>query len=393
MVNLVTATADPLQTLTAIDREMTNLRKEYAARKTAKKDYEVRMARLNKKKREAEENLRRLIETDEAAAKKLRYRLYENKAVQVLLSGFLGGSVKDLVPIFDAERLPRYPAVESIVDGGEPTSSLNLLDELAAVGILEKKVYERFVCCPSCGRHSGVFIRFKCPSCGSIDLESKTLLEHLYCGTVHEYEDFMAEDRLICPKCKQNLSQEGVDYRPVGTFNRCKACSKQFEYAVEKFVCRNCEIEFTAKEAYFHDVYVYTLKPRLVNEVESVVGIPLFKTALETLGFKVELLGSMVGASGVSHSFTITATKDGKSVAIDLAESDKEVDETPVLAFYAKFIDIKPAGGVLVAMPGLSQKARSFAASFMQTQKIRCVEGRNVSEALDRFKNIVGSIL
>jgi len=69
------------------------------------------------------------------------------------------------------------------------------------------------------------------------------------------------------------------------------------------------------------------------------------------------------------------------------------VDETPVLAFYAKFIDIKPAGGVLVAMPGLSQKARSFAASFMQTQKIRCVEGRNVSEALDRFKNIVGSFL
>ena len=393
MVNSVTATADPLQTLRAIDRELIVLRKEYATRKIAKKDYEVGMARLNKKKKEAEEILRRLIETDEAAAKKLRYRLYENKAVQVLLSGFLGGSVKDLVPIFDAERLPRYPAVESIVDGGEPTSSLNLLDELAAVEILEKKIYERFICCPSCGRHSGVFIRFKCPSCGSINLESKTLLEHLYCGTVHEYEDFMAEDRLICPKCKQNLSQEGVDYRPVGTFNRCKACRKQFEHPVEKFACRNCEIEFTAKEAYFHDVYVYTLEPKLVNEVESVVGIPLFKTALETLGFKVELLGSMVGASGVSHSFTITAMKDGKSVTIDLAESDKEVDETPVLAFYAKFIDTKPAGGVLIAIPGLSQKARSFAASFMQTQRIRCVEGRNVSEALDRFKNIVGAIL
>jgi len=393
MVNSVTATADPLQTLRAIDRELIVLRKEYATRKIAKKDYEVGMARLNKKKKEAEEILRRLIETDEAAAKKLRYRLYENKAVQVLLSGFLGGSVKDLVPIFDAERLPRYPAVESIVDGGEPTSSLNLLDELAAVEILEKKIYERFICCPSCGRHSGVFIRFKCPSCGSINLESKTLLEHLYCGTVHEYEDFMAEDRLICPKCKQNLSQEGVDYRPVGTFNRCKACRKQFEHPVEKFACRNCEIEFTAKEAYFHDVYVYTLEPKLVNEVESVVGIPLFKTALETLGFKVELLGSMVGASGVSHSFTITAMKDGKSVTIDLAESDKEVDETPVLAFYAKFIDTKPAGGILIAIPSLSQKARSFAASFMQTQRIRCVEGRNVSEALDRFKNMVGAIL
>ena len=103
MVNSVTVTADPLQTLRVIDRELINLRKEYAARKTAKKDYEVRMARLNKKKREAEESLRRLIETDDATAKKLRYRLYENKAVQVLLSGFLGGSVKDLVPIFDAE--------------------------------------------------------------------------------------------------------------------------------------------------------------------------------------------------------------------------------------------------------------------------------------------------
>lgn len=54
MVNSVIATADPLQTLRAIDREMMNLRKEYAARKTAKKDYEARMARLNKKKREAE---------------------------------------------------------------------------------------------------------------------------------------------------------------------------------------------------------------------------------------------------------------------------------------------------------------------------------------------------
>jgi len=393
MVNSVTTTADPLQTLRAIDRELINLRKEYAARKTAKKEYEAKLARLNKKKSEAEESLKKLIEMDEATAKKLRYRLYENKTVQVLLSGFLGGSVKDLVPIFDAERLPRYPAVESIVDGGEPTSSLSLLDELASAGILEKKIYERFVCCPSCGRHSGVFIRFKCPSCGSINLESKTLLEHLYCGTVHEFEEFMVEDRLTCPKCKQNLSQEGVDYRPVGTFNRCKACRKQFEHPVEKFACRSCDIEFTPKEAYFHDVHVYSLNPKLVNEVESVVGIPLFKTALESLGFKAELLGSMVGASGVSHSFTITAIKDGRSIAVDLAESDREVDETPVLAFYAKFIDTKPAGGVLVAMPGLSQKARSFAASFMQTQKIRCVEGRNASEALDRFKNIVGSIL
>ncbi len=393
MVNLVSATADPLQILRTIDRGLINLRKEYAAHKIAKKEYEARIARLNKKKTEAEESLKKLIETDEATAKRLRYRLYENRTVQVLLSGFLGGTVKDLVPIFDAERLPRYPAVESIVDGGEPTSSLSLLDELAAVGILERKIYERFVCCPSCGRHSGVFIRFKCPSCGSINLESRTLLEHLYCGTVHELEEFMAEDRLTCPKCKQDLNQEGVDYRPVGMFNRCKACRKQFEHPVERFACRSCDIEFTAKEAYFHDVHVYSLNPQLVNEVESVVGIPLFKSALETLGFKAELLGSMVGASGVSHTFTITATKDGRSIAVDLAESDKEVDETPVLAFYAKFIDIKPAGGVLIAIPGLSHKARSFATSFMQTQKIRCVEGRNASEALDRFKNIVGSIL
>ncbi len=384
---------DPLQTLREIDAQLRELDNGPATGSLPPSEYESRASILKKRKREAEAKLNELLTKDPQFAKKLRYALYENRTVQFLLSGFLGDMVTSLIPDFNTDRTVRYPILENIDPAGTDVGNpAGLLDELAYTGIFEKRLYERFVRCPKCGSHSNVFLRLKCPECGSLDVTSGKLAEHLVCGTVHEFEEFVFGNELKCPSCNDQLVEERKDYHIVGTFNICVSCKVHFDDPKQAFICRKCEEEFDLKKSAFYDTYTYTLNKELVPEVKGVVGLPVFKSGLESLGFGVELPGTVTGSSGMIHNFTISATKNGKSLVLDVVESDKEVEEKEMFAFCAKLTDVKSSKGVLIAIPSLSRRAKDFAASQLSSGVVFSVEGKNTLEALEQLKVTLSKI-
>ncbi len=393
MINDSTDEAEPLQSLREIDAQLRELENGLSANSLAPGEYESRISILKKRRREAEAKLNERLTKNPAFAKKMRFALYENRTVQFLLSGFLGDMVKSLLPDFNTDRTVRYAILENIDPAGTDVSNpAGLLDELAYVGILEKRLYERFVRCPKCASHSNVFLRLKCPECGSLDIASGKLAEHLLCGTVHEFDEFVAENELKCPSCNEKLVDEKKDYNVVGTFNQCISCKVHFDDPKQAFSCRKCEEEFDLKKGTFYDTYTYTFQKVLIPEVKGVVGLPVFKSGLEALGFHVELPGTVTGSSGMIYNFTVNATKEGKTLVLDVVESDKEIEEKEIFAFYAKLMDLKPSKGVLIAIPSLSKRAKDFAASILSTGLVFCVEGNNTLEALEQLKVTLSKI-
>jgi hypothetical protein len=371
-----------LPALRELDREVEELEKQFLSGGLQKTEYEKKLLLLKKRHKEAFSKLE-LLKTDPEASKQLRFALYANRDVQVLLSGFIGGMIKELAPTFDPDRKARYPILENIDASINPNE---VLDELAYSGILVKRLYERLARCPRCSSHSSVFLRLKCPDCGSMELDSSKLIEHLVCGAVHEFEEFASYDQIRCPSCQEPLAQEGEDYRVVGTFSRCESCRIHFDEPEKRFVCRTCQEEFDIKDATYYDTYTYSMNENLLAEVKGIIGLPMFKGALEEVGFRVELPGSVTGSSSMIHTFTLAGEKDSKTVVVDVVESEGEVDEKELFAFYTKVMDLKSTLGIFVAVPRLSPRAREFATKSFSRNDVTYIEANSPLHAAEQLK-------
>lgn len=377
---------DMLPTLRNLDHEIHELEKQYLGGGLQKPEYETKLLILKIQRKNSISKLQELLRTDPERARQLRFGLYANRTVQLLLSGFIGGMVKELSPEFDSDRKARYPILENIDETNAGMNPSEILDELAYAGVLERKLYERLVRCPKCGSHSQVFLRLKCPECGSLQLESSKLIEHLVCGAVHEFEEFAVSEQIRCPSCQEALVQEGEDFRVVGTFERCDSCRVHFDEPAKTFACRTCQEEFDVKDAAYYDTYTYSLNGNVSAEVKGMIGLPLFKATLEELGFKVELPGTITGSSGMIHNFALSGTKDGKTLAIDVVESEGGVDDKELFAFYTKIMDLKVTLGILVAVPHLSNRAKEFATKAFSRDEVTYVEASTPAEAIEQLK-------
>jgi len=71
---------------------------------------------------------------------------------------------------------------------------------------------------------------------------------------------------------------------------------------------------------------------------------------------------------------------------LDVIASDKEIDEVPVASMYAKIFDVSPSQSILVAIPGLKDKAKRLAALY----RISIVEAENSQRAADQIKDKFG---
>jgi hypothetical protein len=385
--------AQLLSDLLNLDSQIQELRKQQLSGAIAKEEYESKLMIAKKQRRQTMSQLQELLKNDPELAKQLRFKLYGNRTAQLLLSGFIGGMINELLPSLDSDRNVRYPILENIDETTAGGNVPEILNELAYAGILDKKLYERIASCPKCGSHSQVFLRIKCPECGSLQLDSSKLVEHLVCGAVHEYEQYVEGGQIRCPSCKEPLVKEGEDYRIVGTFNQCESCRIHFDDPAKSFYCRACQMEFDIKDAQYYDAYAFTLSEAVLSEVKGIIGLPVFKTTLEELGFTVELPGAITGSSGMIQNFTLTGTKNGRGVAIDVVESEGEVDEKELFAFFTKITDLKSTFGILVAVPRLSSRAKEFATRAFSKGDIDCVEAASPAQAVEQLREKLQQIV
>ena len=314
------------------------------------------------------------------ASKDQRVKLYKNHNVQLFISKFVSGELSKLDPVYDPKYGYRYPVVDAIL--GDPSSTDEFLESLFETGILKRELYDKIVYCPYCDS-ANVSIHYCCPHCKSFDIKKSSLIEHIPCGYIEIEERFRKDDKLVCPRCRKELTRPDVDYRKAGVWCACNECGKSFDIPVPAHFCRDCRKGFTFEESLYKDVYSYSLTSEAMKE--ATVGwimIAPIREFLQSRGFEVESPGFLKGKSGASHMFDITASPVGvkRNIAvIDLATStDDVVSEQPVIAMFAKIYDVSPDKACLVAIPKMGENGKKLASLY----KIELIEAKDQKEVI-----------
>ena len=321
------------------------------------------------------------------ASKKELLRLYKDHKVQLFISKFVSGELGTLNPTFDRKHGFRYPVIAEVV--GDPSKTDEFLQELFEGGVLERKLYDKIIYCPSCSS-ANVSIHYTCPHCKSFDVKKSALIEHIKCGYIDTEDHFQKEGKLACPRCNKELTNPDVDYNRAGVWCTCNKCTKSFDIPVPAHFCRNCKANFTFDEALYKDVYSYSLTPQSTKEANLgyILTMPIIEF-FENLGFEVESPGFLNGSSGTRHMFDLIAVSTGEkksTTAIDIVtSSDDAVSEQSVISMFAKIFDTTPDKACLVAIPKMSENGRKLASLY----KIELVEGKNQNSAIEALKACV----
>jgi len=318
------------------------------------------------------------------ASKDQRVKLYKDRNVQLLISKFVSGELSKLNPVYDSKYGYKYPVVDAIV--GDPSRTYGLLQSLFETGVLKRELYDKIVYCPSCDT-ANVSMHYCCPHCRSFDVRKSALIEHIQCGYIDTEEKFRKDGKLVCPRCRKELTRPDVDYHKAGVWCACNECGKSFDIPVPAHFCRDCRRNFTFEEAFYKDVYSYSLTPEAMKEATlGWILIAPIREFLEGHGFKVESPGFLKGKSGANHMFDITASPTGVKrniTVIDLATSaDDIVSEQPVISMFAKIYDVSPDKACLVAIPKMSDNGKKLASLY----KIELVEAKDQNDAIKALK-------
>jgi hypothetical protein len=131
-----------------------------------------------------------------------------------------------------------FPAIESLI-GLAPGQSLDVLEELADLGLLQRELFNVVQACPKCDRGL-INLRQVCPACGELDLAVESVLHHFACAWIGLESEFTQGFSLRCPKCRAELHQMGQDFeRPNETYV-CNRCAHTCEDPRLQAQCLHC---------------------------------------------------------------------------------------------------------------------------------------------------------
>jgi len=309
-----------------------------------------------------------------------RAEVYKNHRSQLILNKFLSGEVTRLDPVYDPKHGYRYPIVEAII--GDSVAAEEHLNKLYEMNVLKRELYDKIIHCPSC-QSANVSIRYCCPYCESFDIDKSSLIEHIQCGYIDVEERFKKDDKLVCPRCRKELTKPDVNFRKAGTWCKCNDCGKSFDIPVPSHFCRDCRKSFTFEDSTHRNVYSYILNEEVAKEAGlSYILVGPIREFLQSRGFEVESPGFLKGKSGASHMFDVAASKGGVTrniVVVDLATSSgDEVSEQSVIAMFAKVYDVAPDKACLIAIPKMSENGRKLADLY----KIELIEAKDQNAAM-----------
>jgi len=153
-----------------------------------------------------------------------------------------------------------YPRAYYIFAPAKKGEEKEELESLKMHKILEADISNKTSLCPFCEYYNLIF-REVCPSCGSVRIRLVEFIHHYSCGYIGPVDEFVKGDKLICPKCHEELKHIGVDYdKPLEKY-LCDNCGARFLEPDIDVLCANCKKKFKPEEVESEFVYRYLLTP------------------------------------------------------------------------------------------------------------------------------------
>ena len=176
-----------------------------------------------------------------------------------LLAGLLELGVRQLTP--GVSRVSRYGyTVEEafrLLDDAQPGEELDLLDELADRGKVNRQFYDVVHLCPKCGWHDLNF-REVCPACESPNIKVQRMYRHVTCGYVGPRSAFSEAGRR-CPRCGREVEPESLV--SAGVRFHCNQCHNSFAEPIVVCRCLNCGELSDVDAVETRVIWTYQLRP------------------------------------------------------------------------------------------------------------------------------------
>ncbi|MEM2103790.1 MAG: hypothetical protein QW717_02715 [Candidatus Bathyarchaeia archaeon] len=320
-------------------------------------------------------------------------KFFRDHAVQRMLKALKNGELSFLEPVVNYDFGVEYTKLREF--GLNPAETTPILSRLCEIGVLVWETVGNLAVCPSCGSYR-LLLQLHCPSCGSARLSRGAVVEHMMCGHVDVEINFRRGQDLVCPKCGKRLKAIGVDYRRPGILYKCMDCQTSFQKALGKFKCSNGHL-FDEGELATWEVKAYRANParrllleKFIIDVEAILQVFIVK------GWCVETPAVIRGKAGVEHEFYFAvwrakADKESRppDVVCELVVSESIVDATAILAFWAKAIDVEAKDKIVMAVPGLDEKAKMLANCY----GMYAVEAENSSELQVKAESLLRNML
>ncbi len=292
--------------------------------------------------------------------------LGNDKRATKLVATMLAEGIIDIRPELDftSELGFTYPFIEEKLEA-KGQEAVSMLESLVNKGILNKDFFDRFLHCPQC-RSVNLRPTTNCPKCGSGNIARGRVLEHSICGYVGLEDEFIAQGRLICPKCKAELRKLDSDYRSLGLMRKCHVCGDVFQIPVTKWRCLRCSSITSEDKITEVNIYSYSIdeakRSWLEFEFKPKAQLTEF---LKRCGYEVIENATRKGRSGAEHNIDILATRDDgiitHEIAIGIKAAGDKVSLRDVCEFDDKAYDTGIREKVLLVDPPLDEAAATFA--------------------------------
>jgi len=318
---------------------------------------------------------------------------YRRADVMHLLQVIKDEGVKEVKPQFTVEYGFIYPDAEKIT--GAPHQQVRqILEALADDGILVKDLVDTVLVCPTCSS-SQLVLKLRCPNCDSSTLRRGTPIEHMPCGNVDFEEKFKTVAGLICQKCRKPLKTLGVDYRKLGLVYKCTLCGEIATVPKRVTICQRCGHFFVEDtEGQLDYGYVYRINTAKKDLIEKLtIDLKPIVEKIQSMGFDARTPSTVKGKSGVEHSFPLIVysgpSTSQPEIVVDIAISERMLDETNILAFFAKTFDTAVKESILAAVPGFVPSSKKLAEFY----NIRTVESSSPKDIVDVLWEVLHKII
>jgi hypothetical protein len=171
------------------------------------------------------------------------------------------------------KRDPSFRETVTYSDAVAVPDALTLAEELAALGLFERKFFDKLVTCPRCDS-ARLCVRECCTACHSTDLVEEAVIHHLRCSEQAPEHDFRQGASLICPKCRLHLEHFSVDYDRPGSVMLCRNCGYISTDAAVGFTCLDCDKEGAMDETGTRIMWRYRITEAGIAHVKSGALLP-----------------------------------------------------------------------------------------------------------------------
>jgi predicted RNA-binding Zn-ribbon protein involved in translation (DUF1610 family) len=228
-------------------------------------------------------------------------------------------------------------------------------EELAGLGLLERKFADKVTICPHCAS-ARMTVRENCAQCGGADLVEEPIVHHFKCAYQGPERDFRRGRELVCPKCLQQLKNFSVDYDRPGSIGVCQSCGHLSTEHKVGFLCLDCGAQVGARHVNSRAIHSYRLTA--AGRAVATGELPLPNAEDRSIGHRIRTFARRSAVRGEPCSILFTRLRRPP----DMPESGDAWRQ--ICGFFAKIMrecftpetEIIEAAPVFLALLGRDRK-------------------------------------